>query len=85
MAQLITQQVDTLSAQLNRKLDVMASQLGIDPAMAEGSATGSPRSPTDLDAELAELGMDGDSETILPGTPTTVQVTGKGNQSFRLP
>lgn len=60
MAQLITQQVDTLSAQLNQKLDAMASQLGIDPAM----------------------GVSGDGETILPGTPTTEQGM---NNGFRLP
>ena len=85
MTRLIALQVDTLSAQLNQKLDNMASQLGINPAMGAHAATASADAPTDLDRELASLEMNFDAETILPGSASTVQGTGNGNRSFRLP
>lgn len=85
MTRLIALQVDTLSAQLNQKLDTMASQLGINPAMGAHAATASADAPTDLDRELAALEMNFDAETILPGSASTVQGTGNGNRSFRLP
>jgi len=81
MTQLITRQVDALSAQLNGRLDAMAQQLGVSKPPVPHQSGPAGHAEFDLDKELADIGMD-DGEAILPGTPQGQREEG-GN--FRLP